>query len=361
MSNPLGPWKDDDLRATAASNGGMGADSDLPEEARFVGAVAKLVRRRLMAPRMKTEPSAPAVFLLSPEGPDGVVTKRVPMLASGRDQITGRVWFVSAVAASGRWVPVEAGEDDDALFRFVVDELRLGEIPAVVFDPQSVSPEIRFYPRGMAFLDEVDVRALELSGLSLEYVLGLVDSIYKRNLITPDAQPEAGKTWANARKWWPHSNAERVVQMYLHVGLATALPTCTVRPEQTGRAGRLDLEIEESDPGDPTKFVRHAILELKVLRTYRASGTPVPQSETDDWVRDGIAQAAAYRVERGARASALCCFDMRKNDTGDTCFAQVRELASELAVELRIWYLFASSALYRKQIFSGGLGGGGNN
>jgi len=47
-------------------------------------------------------------------------------------------------------------------------------------------------------------------------------------------------------------------------------------------------------------------------------------------------------------AAALCCFDMRLEVTDETCFELFRELAEDLGVSLRLWFLFSSSEAYRK-------------
>jgi hypothetical protein len=132
------------------------------------------------------------------------------------------------------------------------------------------------------------------------------------------------------------------------VGLVNAFPSCTVRHEQPTPLGRVDLEIEEINPLDPGITVRHAVLELKVLRSFSNTGTPVATGRIQEWVDSGVRQAAAYRADKGARAAALCCFDMRREDSGDSCFDDVRYLANQLTVALRRWYLFASSSLCRE-------------
>ncbi len=123
--------------------------------------------------------------------------------------------------------------------------------------------------------------------------------------------------------------------------------SCIVRHEQSIVSGRLDLEIEESDPLDRSQITRHAVLELKVLRSFRSSGAAVRPNETLDWVLAGVKQAASYRREKGARAAALCCFDMRREHSGEQCFNHVRELAVDLETDLTHWFIFSTSERYR--------------
>jgi hypothetical protein len=125
--------------------------------------------------------------------------------------------------------------------------------------------------------------------------VSVVESVYKTCLVTPRVQSKAGKLWRNQGKWWPSKKAEAIVQLNLKAGLAGAFPTCTVREEQPMAEGLLDLEIEQSDPLDRSKLTRHAVLELKVLRTFGETGTPVTEDYTLGWVKSGVTQAHAFR------------------------------------------------------------------
>ena len=349
-SKSLGSWSGGDFAATARANFGIGADADLPSDVRFLGGVAKLIRRRMAEDGAEADPSRPAVFLLEPnarhhkaEAPP----KRVPMLDNGLTSVTGRLWFVSPVVVSGKYIELEE-TDDDALFAIVTDTLALGQVPAIVFDPRTTVPTVRFYPNGLSDPEKCDAVVISGANVSLQQICEAIDKVYQHCLVTPEAQARAGKLWVDGSKWWPSQEAEDIVQLYLRAGLTTAFPTCTVRHEQTAAPGRLDLEIEQSDPLDRGKITRHAVLELKVLRSFRSSGTTVSKTETLEWVESGVRQAASYRDERGALAAALCCFDMRKEHTGEKCFEHVQELATKLIVELRHWFVFGTSEQYRE-------------
>jgi hypothetical protein len=345
----LGDWSISELGRTARANVGVGADADLPREVRFLAGVAKLIRRRLAEQGATADPARPAVFLLEPNArahkPDAM-PKRVPMLDNGLTTVTGRLWFVSPVVVTGNYVDLDEW-DDDALFSVVTVTLQLGVVPAIVFDPRTQPATVRYYPNGLSDADTCDAVAVS-ADVSLQRIYSAIDRVYWTCLITPEAQGRAGKLWKESKRWWPSSEAEDIVQLYLRAGLTTAFPTCTVRHEQSMVPGRLDVEIEESDPLDRSRLTRHAILELKVLRSFRSSGVPVPVKETLDWVESGVRQAASYRNDKGALAAALCCFDMRREHSVDRCFEHVRDLAVTLSVDLKSWFLFAASEQYRE-------------
>lgn len=351
----LGLWSSDDLVETASLTPGVGADSDLPNKTRFLAGVAKLIKRRLAEHGSTIESSYPAVFLLQPTISSISSTtlplsfKRVPMLDNGLTPVAGRLWFVPPVVVYGYYIDFES-YDDDQLFKMVTDELKLGDVPAIVFDPRTRVPEVRFYPEGLMELGDFQKIHINHANISLESIFENIDIMYNNCLVTPEAQGRVGKLWENPEKFIPVEGAESIVQHALRIGLSTAFPTCTVRQEQTDVAGRLDLEIEEQNPSDFSNVTRHAILELKVLRSYTVKGKSVSENDIFEWVEKGVNQAFAYRESKGALTSALCCFDMRKVESGQKCFANVTEKAKDLKVTLKLWFIYATSEQYRKAI-----------
>jgi hypothetical protein len=346
----LGAWEDADLSATALRNAGVGADAGLPPETRFLSGVAKLIRRRKATPGADSDPARLAVFLLEGAAPAqgfGDPPKRVPMLDNGLTVLGGRLWFVNSGVVSGHYVDLQT-LDDDTLFKLVTDDQKRGDKPAIIFDPRTPTPSVRYYRNGLRDPDAVELVSVAGADVTLDRIFEVVGHVYRSCLITPEAQARAGKLWEDGEKWWACEDAEDLVQLHLRVGLTTAFPTCTVRHEQTDTPGRLDLEIEESDALDRSRITRYAVLELKILRSFGSTGKKYTDEFTLSWIESGVKQAATYRDQRGARAGALCCFDMRKEHTGEECFNHVRDLAKDLMVTLRVWFMFATSERYRE-------------
>lgn len=343
----LGPWAGDDFSETVRMTTTVGADSDLPDDVRFIAGVAKLIRRRIVEAENDEDPAKPAVFLLEPKAQtykSNIVPKRIPMLNNGLTAVNGRIWFVNPVVVMGHYVDLEDC-DDDQLFHIVTHKLRLGRVPAVIFDPRSRILEVRFYSQGLDFPEKCSVLSINYTIIPLKSIFSVIDCIYKTCLITPDIQEQAGKLWQNSERHWPIEDAELTIQLYLRVGLQGAFPTCNIRTEHKLMPGRIDIGIEESD--STNQSVWHAVLELKVLRSFGSTGIRKSENETLDWVESGVKQAASYRNDRGARSAALCCFDMRCENAGETCFDHVRNLANEHQVALKVWFIYATSKQYR--------------
>ncbi len=268
------------------------------------------------------------------------------MLDNGLTTLTGRLWFVGAVVVSGHFIAL-GDDDDDTLFNIVTDELGMGEVPAIVFDPRGAFPQVRYYPAGLNDTENCKILQATASNVSLERIFEAIGRIYDECLVTPDAQSPGGKLWKDSRRGRPYPDAEARIQTALKVGLVMAFPLCTVRHEQASVSGRSDLEIEEGDPLDRGKIARHAVLELKVLRSVWSNGAQVSDRETCEWIEGGVKQAATYRKDKSAAAAALCCFDMRKENLGETCFEHVLVLAADLDVKLRRWFLYSTDKRYR--------------
>jgi hypothetical protein len=147
---------------------------------------------------------------------------------------------------------------------------------------------------------------------------------------------------------YPSGEAESVIQSELKAGLSTPFAGCVVRHEQSSQSGRLDLEIVELNRQNPGSNMLHAVLELKVLRSHHHTGANVPAADNSESVSKGVAQAIMYGRDRNARASALCCFDMRTTDTNESCFDAVSEFAAQEQISLRRWYLYNSSERMRQ-------------
>jgi hypothetical protein len=347
--SPGDPWTDASMVLTARQFFGLGSDSDQPDSIRFRRGVVRVIRNRLRQVGDVTL-TVPAVFFLMPGGPPldpDTPREVIPMLDNGLSEVEGRLFFVGPVAAHGIAIGIDEWSDAE-VFSYSVTDLGLAGVPAILFEPRTDPVTARFYPLGLDHPDDLELLRISESPISLAEVFDVVDRIHQNGLATPKAQGTEAELWERPLKKWVSDRAERRVQLRLKSGLIGAFPTCVVREEQDQTSGRLDLEIEESNPDDPSNIVRHALLELKVLRSFNKSGARVFQEETNKHVADGVTQAASYRDERGTRAAALCCFDMRSSEDYADCFMYVRADADECNVELRSWRIFSSAKEYRE-------------
>lgn len=336
-------FADADLAETLKAFPYAGADADLPEAERFARGVAQAVRARLRA--YPNDVGSHAAFVLQPRVPEPLVDDAVEFYAldDGETDVTTGLWFVSESVIQGS--RVDGPDDFDDMFR-QVKAAGLGALPAVTFRNVAAGPLLRYYPHG---LDDAETKVpMSVGGapVDLDEILEIVDVVHRSTLVTPSAHQGGAKLWKNRSKFHPVRHVETEIQAYLRLGLSVGLPLCRINPEQNSEAGRLDLEVEELDRVTNT-VARHAILELKVLRSFGSTGAATSSAATDDWVDSGVEQAFAYRKLRGARRAALCCFDMRKNAGDDACFTKVESKAKGLDVQLASWPLYPDVKFYR--------------
>ena len=346
--------EEDDLRATVSDFSGAGSEAGLPEEERFIAGVAQLVLRRVgeAESHCKVDDADIAIFILSPNPPESFNSLQwEPMLDNGRTEVVGRLWFTAAAVVSAYGVELPKDSDDAGRFQFVTSNPALGSLPTVIYDPRPATQWLRWYPEGLSNPDKVEVKSTDAE-VSPTEVFEVIDQLHKECFITPDGLPPGMHLWRNAEKQWPKQDAEAMMQSHLKAGLVVKFPFCKIRHEQPNTAGRTDLEIDKPVIGGLKRFVSHALLELKILRSYRSTGSPVSNNATAQWVSEGLKQAIAYRKEVGGNWSALCCFDMRRDDSGhDDTFDHVRDSADELEVSLWRWFLHSSAEAYRKAEF----------
>jgi len=337
---PIPGWEDGDLRQTANANFGLGNDAGLPESIRFLVGVARAIRKRHQEAGMGSE-QTPAIFFLRPTGVANVSEemRKQPMLDNGQTQLGGSFWFVGPPVCRALGLPVPDWSEDGKIFDKAINDLDLGDVPAVFFDPRGKRPTLRHYPAGLARADEVVVSALT-GGMDIDRVIEIIEDETQAHL---DGPAGGANLWKDPKKHWPSDRAEKKIQFALKVAMHHAFPTAVIREEQPQMAGRLDLEVEEPllEEGE---FIRHAILELKVLRSFRSTGSKVSPKEVREIVKEGVGQAISYRKERKAKSAALCCFDMRVKSAREKCFSGVTAKAEREKLELQVWPIYASAA-----------------
>lgn len=335
------------LRNTVHSNPGAGDDSDQPDSIRFVRAVAQILRQRSLTVGAPSPDIT--IFVLQPTVPPGAdpsAFTRQPMLHNKNTSVEGQLWLVGPVAAHGLWTSL-AGLSEDEAFSHIENDLKIGDRPAVVYDSRSLPFMFRYYYNGIGALDEYSEWSASHTRITMNEVFEVIDLVHRSELVVPNAQSAPLKLWKDRGKYIPSDSAEVKIQASLRSALSGRFPTCSILVEQPNTAGRLDLEIEEPDATRPGHFIRHVLIELKVLRSYTIGGNSISLATRNKVVSEGLDQAIAYRTARRTLAAALCCFDMQKEHSGDKCFTHVKAKAATQGIDLRVWPIFAELKKFR--------------
>ncbi|WP_363799847.1 hypothetical protein ABU614_06980 [Lysobacter firmicutimachus] len=340
----LGAWNQDLATIANTPLSGRGSDSDATPLVRFQRAVMQLVVRREKQPT--AEYDSHAAFVLLPRDWSGQLPSqavRQPLLHVGQTKLTSFIHFVN-VGANGHSLAYKGSDGDmmDALHASGVESL-----PTIVYSPQLGKSMLSFYRHGVVNAASVDVRNVNDIQPNVDTITEVINLIYKGELITP-AQSQNFNVWEDAAKGWAHEDAEARVQKAVQLGLIGAFRLCSIRPEQTGKDGRTDLEIVEDFDGEANHVVHHAVLEMKVLRQKGSTGKNYTDASIAEHMDEGLKQAHSYGDGRNFRDRMLCCFDMREENSGASkVFAPLESSALKLGVVLRYWFLYRSPEHWR--------------
>lgn len=347
MANWRVGWSDEDLLQSLNDYSGSAYNQDASEPARFWHSAIKIIKKRKqISPSTLVE--SPTVFIMAPLPDDITDAEQQPAFDRGRIEIAGKAWFGSKGLASAAALPIPLGSDAD-LFDCVVNKWHRGDAPALYF--HGIDQEARIYPKGMMHPAECEIVSLDGTHLTLDTIHRIMDAMHVELLETPSASDLQRSLWANKSKWWPVNESEKGIQGILHVALKshTLFTPLKVDQEHSSRMGRCDFILKEQDAADPTSWVHHAILELKVVKSFTHTGSPVGESTNIKAVSDGLDQARDYRVAHSCRLAALCCYDMRKKPDPAGAIAHEASRAEEDELGLWSWPIYNTVKALRTQ------------
>lgn len=343
----LGAWESERESIEQAALVGRGDVADLDAINKFSIYVARVVCKSEQIKSVDT--NQPAGFVLveptrhADLKNDG--RKVDSTFSTGAKQLVGRIHFVTDAVTRSVYESF-VGDDDQVIFDRL-EQLDLHESPSLIYLPRAAGSVLVFYPNGSGSDKGSCEISLNKIAISERDIVNAIQSVYKVELMTPDLGVPF-VLWKKASVGQPIEEAERGVQKFVRIGLATKFHWCRVAMEQPDKDGRTDLEIFDETSGGTGDVVRHAILELKVLRSRGSTGNAYTSAAMDQHISEGVDQAHAYAERRNAIHRLLCCFDMRDTDVGDVAaFAHVKAKADGLGVKLHRWFLYRSSEGYR--------------
>ncbi len=337
----LGAWQGDRAQIEAAPRSTFGDIDDLPPDLRFQVYVSRTIRARERQADAETAGAA-AFILVTSQQQEGLKVGREfnHTVHTGRVRLVGRIHFMTPRAASSAFE--EYAGDANGVFERIA-ELQYDNLPTMVYDQGAGKARLSYYPKGTHTDDGMIEVDLDVGSVTEAEILSVIDAVYRTELCTPDNSGPT-KIWENSDRGYPIKEAERTVQQFLRVGLAARFHWCTIRAEQAGKLGRTDLEVVDNRTGEVGSITHHALLELKVLRSFSHSGSAYAAEDAQEAVSKGVEQAHSYGNDNNTLLRMLCCFDMRSDDVGDTItFAQIQTKAATLCVSLKRWYLYRSS------------------
>jgi hypothetical protein len=224
----------------------------------------------------------------------------------------------------------------------------LGEVAALVVDFRGPAPIGRLYRFGLDAPEAYDDVSFDDAPISEAQMKAALDRFHAASLRTPllVVEAHAPRVWKDSSKGIPEHRPEEKIQGRAIESLRGAFPRHDLRGEPITEDGRADIVISRKTvtKGNLQAVINEWILELKALTDMTSKGTK-STTKIPDAVRSGLEQAMAYRLRLSALNAAVCCYDMRKADEGDTaCFAHIVSDAADGKVPLWRWFMYRSAA-----------------
>ena len=346
---PLGGWNDDRAELATVPIDSVGLYADQPNILEFQILTLQLLARAAQRQTPQATTGGPSYFVLADSelfarvrALRGVVS--VPLLRSDNSiEYFGRLWFVPRNIGHG-WALDMAGRSPQDVFA-EIEALGGNTRPVVVAHPDCPT-EVTAYPHGVSSPEHCEIFDLNTTSVTITAIDNALDGLY--NLIRTPDQSHERPLWIKRDKWWPVKLAEKAVQHEVTRALGAAFWWLDVRSEQPSSVGRTDVELIQFRSLPVGQNVRHALIELKVLRSFTSTGRDITQSVTQRQISQGIRQAAVYGLHANAGIRLLCCYDMRQTDVGTAeVYKDFQQPATDRQVVLRRYFLYNSSDALR--------------
>lgn len=345
-SEALGGWEEDRDQLQKTQLDGAGLYANQPGEVTFRALAIRLISREI-----DTAGDAwkePAYLLLGDRESFAFARgegQSVPMLRSGHARLGGHVWLTPRDLGHGLRVPVHGLPPDEAFEK--IRQLGAGSRPLVAYVPMPVGGRVvYFYPGGVDKPEEPELTDIDNQTVDPVEIDSALLGLHKL-IRTPD-QSESHPLWIKPEKWWPIKLAEKAIEHEVTRALAGKFWYLDVRSEQPSSVGRTDVELIETQALPAGINIRHALIELKVFRSFGSTGRSVKDAINNRQLREGIRQADQYGQANNSKIKMLCCYDMRTADSGDAaCFGPYAAAANARDVRLKRYFLYNSSDALR--------------
>ena len=321
----------------------------------FAQAVRTLVEKRAQAGWLDEGDANLAVFVLVDyprqlgEEHDGVpfvdpIAQGIPLL--------GKLFFSSPDASHGYVIPIPVGENE---YREWLKDNRLGSYPVV-----AVYRETKLMVTRRLGVDDqtwVDAIRDQEPTATVEELMEALDHFHRRQVLTPSNRP--GGIWkhGSAHSYIPSECPEKSIQSQLKFALNFWFRGVVwAESEDKTNIGRIDVRLLISGARADRSLTYWVILELKVIKSFTNSGTPVGNSSNLNSIVKGVRQTGSYRANRKVEEGMLEIYDLRKDKSKDLITHEnVSKALNQYCPPLRVnvWPLFGSSVDARNAGFTG--------
>ena len=315
-----------------------------PSADRFAQAVRTLVEKRAQAGWPNEATADVAVFVLVD------YPRRVGERHGGQPfadptaqsiPLLGYVFFSSADATHGQFIPIPT--EANAILEWLEDR-GLGDCPMVAVYRDAEEMITRRV--GIHNSAEIDAIRDQEPSATFKELMEALRHYHRSRVVTPMSCPEGVWQRGSARRYIPGKQPEKSIQS----DLANALNfwfrgVVWAKKEDSTNIGRIDVRLlKEGVQGGLAYWI---ILELKVVKSFTNTSSPVRTSTNVGAIVEGVAQASAYRANCRAEEGMLEIYDLRRDKSEDlTARPEVSTALASYSPPPRVdvWPVFGSAA-----------------
>ena len=325
---------------------------------RFAQSVRGLVERRAQAGWPNEGEADLAVFVLVDYprqiGEELGGTPFVDPIAQ-RTPLLGRVFFSSADASHGQFIPMPANAYE--ILEWLEDK-GLGGRPIVMVYPNAEEMVTRLSgTEGLA--NREDIRDREPTA-TVDELFAALGHYHSRCVLTPIGCPEGVWEPASAHQYIPGPQPERSIQSDLERALNFWFRGVVRAESEDGtNIGRIDVRLLKK--GAQGGLAYWVILELKVIKSFThgtggSGATNVPESTNVEAIAKGVRQAGSYRENRVAEHGMLEVYDLREDKAEDLTVREPVIEALQMYTpppRIDVWKVFGRAEDARRAGFTG--------
>ena len=254
--------------------------------------------------------------------------------------LLGHMFFSSPDATHGQFVPLPT--EASSIFEWLEDH-ELGGCPMVAVYRNAKEMVTR--RRGIEDSAQIDVIRDQEPSATVEELTEALGHYHRSRMVTPTNCPEGVWQASSARRYIPGERPEKSIQSDLSNALNFWFRGVVwAEKEDHTSIGRIDVRLLKK--GANGRLGYWIILELKVIKSFTNTSSPVGTSTNVEAIVEGVKQAGSYRANRSADEGMLEIYDLRKDKSEDlTARPAVSEALARYSPPPRVdvWPVFGSA------------------
>ena len=316
--------------------------------ARFAQAVRTLVEKRAHEGWPNEDTADMAVFVLVD------YPRRVGETHGGQPfadptaqgiPLLGNMFFSSADATHGQFIAIPTGAN--AILEWLVDH-GLGDCAMVAV--YRTSKQMVTRRCGIDSTAQIAAIRDQEPLATVQELMKVIRHYHQSRVVTPKNCPEGVWRQGSAHKYIPGDRPEKSIQSDLELALNFWFRgVVRAESEDSTNIGRIDVRLLSNQPNGRLGY--WIILELKVIKSFTSTSSPVGNSTNVEAIVKGVEQVGSYRANRIAEEGMLEIYDLRRDKSEDLTAREDVSAALEMyspPPKVDTWPVFGSADDARK-------------